>query len=51
MPIVAFLSESDLSFVDYLNGDLPLFKVSCLALTKPEMKVGLKLIQRKIEYD
>lgn len=50
LPVVNFLSNYDLQLIDQLSENIPLFKVSCLALTKPEKKVGLQLILKKLAY-
>ncbi len=48
LPVINFLSDCDLQLIDHLNEDVPLFKVSCLSLTIPEMKIGLRLVLKKI---
>jgi UV DNA damage repair endonuclease len=50
LPVLHFLSEYDIEFMDNLSEGIPLFKVSCLALSKIEKKVGLKLILKFIEF-
>ena len=50
LPVFYFLSESELAVIDNLSEDLPIFKGSCLALSVPEMKIGLKLILKKISF-
>lgn len=37
--------------MDFLYEDSPLFKVSCLSLSKLEKKNALRLIARKIERE
>lgn len=49
LPILNFLANCDLQYIDHLSENLPLFKVSCLALTEPEKKVGLNLLLNKIK--
>lgn len=49
LPVIDFLSNCDLQFIDNLAENLPLFKVSCLTLTRPEKKVGLNLIFKKMQ--
>lgn len=34
LPVIHFLSECDINFIDNLGENVPLFKVSCLALSK-----------------
>lgn len=50
LPVLHFLSEYDLQFVDNLSEGMPLFKVSCLTLSKIEKKVGFKLILKYMEH-
>lgn len=48
LPVLHFLSEYDLQFIDHLSEGAPLFKVSCLALSKIEKKIGLRLILKYV---
>jgi hypothetical protein len=50
LPIFHFLSNYELQFIEHLSEDNPLFKVSCLSLSKPEMNIGLQLILKKLEH-
>jgi hypothetical protein len=50
LPVLHFLSECDLQFIDSLGEGSPLFKVSCLALSKIEKKIGLRLILKYIQF-
>lgn len=48
LPVLHFLSECEPQFIDYLGSGIPLFRVSCLGLSKIEKKIGLKLILKYI---
>lgn len=50
LPIIYFMSHADLSFVDNLPEDSPLFKITCLGLSRIEKKNGLMLIANYIKY-
>jgi hypothetical protein len=44
LPVLNFMADCDLEFVDNLGENMPLFKVSCLTLSKIEKKIAFRLI-------
>lgn len=50
LPVLLFLAESELRFVGNLKEGSPLFKGSCLTLSKLERRVALRLILKYIQF-
>lgn len=50
IPVLLFLAETDLQFVGNLKESSPLFRVSCLALSRLEKRVAVRLILKYIEF-
>lgn len=49
LPVISFLSDCDLQFIDNLSESMPLFKVSCLGLSKVEKKIAFRLVLKHIQ--